>query len=89
MKTAKTKSKSAAVQNEGRNKVARAKLALVERCHALGLLEQDAAERLEKLATTVGQTQDGAGKAVAWDRELYACLVAFEAQGGDGGAKKT
>ena len=88
MKTAKTKSKSAATQNEGRNKVARAKLALVERCHALGLLEQDAAERLEKLAGTVGQT-DAAGKAVAWDRELYASLVAFEAQGGDGGAKKT
>lgn len=88
MKTAKTKSKTTALpKTEARNKTARAKLALVERCHALGLLEQHSVERLEKLAETVAN--EDTGKAVAWDRELYASLVAFEAQGGDGTPKKT
>jgi len=92
VKTTKTKTKSASAlpkTSESKNKTARAKLALVERCHALGLLEQNSAERLEKLAETVGQGTDDAGKGIAWDRELYASLVAFEAQGGDGSTKKS
>jgi GGDEF domain-containing protein len=88
VKTAKTKSKSQEPKSDARNKTARAKLALVERCHALGLIEQHSVERLEKLAETVGQGTDGPAKAVAWDRELYATLVAFEAQGGDGASKR-
>jgi len=90
VKTAKTKTKTKTTQpkSDSHNKTARAKLALVERCHSLGLLEQHSVERLEKLAETLEQGTDGPVKALAWDRELYASLVAFEAQGGDGASKK-
>ena len=53
MKTATTKTKTAQPKSESRNKTSRAKLALVERCHSLGLLELHSVERLEKLAETI------------------------------------
>ena len=90
VKTTKTRTKKTTKDRGSRAKAARAKLALVERLQSLGLLEQASVERLEKMAETVEESAtEGSGKGASFDRELYASLVAFEAQGGDGTMKKS
>jgi GGDEF domain-containing protein len=81
-----TQTRKAASPAKG--KAGRAKLTLLEKIEAMGLLETDAAERLAgRVEGIAGPT--GLDRASAWDRELAGLLGKFEASGGDGGAKKT
>jgi diguanylate cyclase (GGDEF)-like protein len=90
VKTTKTRTKKSAHDRGSRGKTTRAKLALVERLQSLGLLEQSSVERLEKMAETVeAKAAQGPANDASFDRELYASLVAFEAQGGDGATKRS
>lgn len=98
-KTAKTKrtakkrttAKTAATRgskNPSLAKAARAKHSLLGRMEALGLLDQDAIERLGRKADGLKATGSKLDDASAWDRALFTSLADFEAGGGDGSVKR-
>jgi GGDEF domain-containing protein len=84
----KTKSTSKKTTSPVKGKAGRAKLSLLEKVEALGLLETEAAERLAGRVDGIAGPS-GLDRSSAWDRELAGLLGEFEASGGDGGAKRT
>lgn len=77
-----------AVKNPALAKAARAKRSLLGRLEALGLLDQDAIERLGRKADGLKEAGSRLEDASAWDRALFTSLAAFEAGGGDGSTKR-
>ncbi len=95
MKTAKKAVAKKTIQKSARaegtaQKAIKEKLALVESLAGLGLLDSDAAARLEKKADSLAAAgKDAAAQAAGWDRALRSGLEKFKAAGGDGNVGHT